>query len=295
MVVAQLSVRNPRHEFDTAGVPNLGAVRGLQTSTVASERNLRACTNTRWRAFESAAVQSNYAVIVVNRLQIRVHDAPAVRTLSLNLALGIGFDGTKEILALDPTLAFVDGLHNRGVDSVIFAVLESNQGLCNVFAERFPGSRMQASIVQLVRQSLACAVLTDRTSIAAALKGIYREANAAAALLRLEAFALGKLGIRYPRIADLWLRQWERIAGYFELPTALRRFLETVDAVGAFQEKLQRQAVSLPTTFKNEDVAAEMLLSLARNCVGGWKVAPKRWMSLTAHCAAIREHLFPFD
>jgi transposase-like protein len=293
--VAQLGIRNFRHRFDTVGTPGLRAVRELQTPPAANEPGLRACTDAGWKLFESATLQDSYAVVIVNQLRIKIRDASTVRTLSLNLALGVRFDGTKEILALEPTLAFVDGLHERGVEAVFLTVLETNDDLCGAFAARFPKSHIVACIVQLVRQSLACVTLTDRPSVAAALKGIYREPNIVSALSRLESFALGKWGGRYPRITELWRQQWKNIAGHFELPTALRQFLETVDAVGAFQEKLQRQAVSFPTSFKSEEVAADMLLSLTRNCASGWKVAPRQWMCLTARCAALREHPIRLD
>ena len=289
MVVPQLNVRNYRHRFDTVGTPGLRAVRELQTPPVANEPGLRTCIVAGWKLFEGAILQDTYAIIIVTRLQIKIRDTSTVRTLSLNLALGIGFDGTKEILALEPTPAFVDGLLERGVKSIFFAVIETNDDLCGAFAARFPKSHMVASIVQLVRQSLSGVTLADRSAVAAALKGVYREPDLVSALSRLESFALGKWGGRYPRITELWRRQWKNLAGHFELPAALRRFLETVDAVGALQEKLQRQAANLPTSFKSEEAAAEMLLSLTRNCAGGWRVAPRRWMSLTAHCAALRE------
>ena len=289
MAVAQLNNRIHQHQFDTTGAPSLRAVRESQAPLAANEPGLQACTDSRWKLFESAALQDHYAVIIVSRLQIKIHDAPTVRTLSLNLALGIWFDGTKEILALEPTSAFVDGLHRRGVESILFGVFETNDDLSSAFAARFPKSHMVASIIQLVRQSLACVTLADRPLVAAALKGIYRERDLVSAQSRLELFALGKWGGRYPRVTELWRRQWKNVAGHFELSIALRRFVETVDAVGAFQEKLQRQAVSLPTSFKSEEAAAEVLLSLTRNCAGGWKVAPRRWMSLTAQCAALRE------
>ncbi len=295
MVVAQLSTRNYQHKFDTAGTPRLRAVRELLTPPVINELGLRACTDAIWKSFESATLRNHYAVIVAHRLRVKIRDASQVRTLSLNLALGIGFDGTKEILAIDPTPAFVDRLHERGVESILFAVFETNDDLCGAFEARFPRSCMLASVSHLVRQSLACVTPADRSSVAAALRGIYRETHLVSALSKLESFAVGKWGRRYPGVAELWRRRWERIAGHFELPIALRRFLETADAIVAVQEKLQRQAVRLTASFKSEDAAVETLSALVRNCAGGWRVAPRRWMILTAQCAALRELPFVSD
>ena len=289
MVVAQLSTPNYQHKFDTAGTPRRRAVRELLTPPVANGLGVRPCTDAKWKSFESATLRNHYAVIVANRLQVKIREPSQVRTLSLNLALGIRFDGTKEILAIDPTPAFVDRLHERGVESILFALFETTDGVCGAFEARYPRSCMQASISQLVRQSLGCVTPADRSSVAAALRGIYRETYLVSALSKLELFAVGKWGRRYPGVAELWRRRWERIAGHFELPIALRRFFETADAVVAVQEKLQRQAVSLTTSFKSEDAAVETLSALVRNCAGGWRVAPRRWMILTAQCAALRE------
>lgn len=289
MVAAQSKVRHLRPTLDATGIPSLRAVRVSLEASVDNKAEPRASANARWTEFESARLRRHYAFLIANQLNIRISDGASLRKLSLNLALGIQFDGSKDFLALDPTAAFFGNLRERGVESVHFAVLETSGDLHHIFAAQFPESHIEGSVAQLVRESSACVALADRASVAAALRGILRQPDLESALLRLETFAVGKLGRRYPTIAVLWRQRWDRIASQFGLPVPLRRFLETVDAVEAFQEKLQRQAVCLPTAFKNEQAAIDTLHSLARSCAGGWRVAPGRWMRLMAHCPVLRD------
>jgi transposase-like protein len=84
---------------------------------------------------------------------------------------------------------------------------------------------IQTCIVHLIRHSLAFASWKERREVAAALKPIYRAANAEMAREQLEAFAVGPWGARYPAIAPAWRRQWEQVVPFFAFPLEVRKII----------------------------------------------------------------------
>jgi putative transposase len=94
-------------------------------------------------------------------------------------------------------------LKNRGVEDVPIAVVDGLEGFPDAITAVFPHAQVQTCIVHLIRNSLDLFVgLTrphrghglsspykDRRAVVAALKGIYRAADADAAARALDAFA----------------------------------------------------------------------------------------------------------
>src|SRR3954471_12446436 len=121
-------------------------------------------------------------------------------------------------------VAVVDGL--KGFPEAITAVFPQAQ------------AQVQTCIVHLIRNSLTFVSYKDRKAIAAALKDIYRAADAAAAAL--EAFAEGGWGVRHPAIAMTWWRHWSEVVPFVAFPDDIRRMVYTTNAIEALNAKLRR-------------------------------------------------------
>ncbi len=232
-------------------------------------------------------LHDSYAILLFDRLHVRVHEGEALRTRAIHLALGIARDGSKEIAGFDRAANFVESICARGVRNVALAVTSGDKELDDNVRRCYPHACVQANVGGLIRQSLTVATTPDRAPLLSALRPLYRATGEDAARSALEAFAASRLGLRYPVIAGVWRDVWPELVPFFQQPGAVRRFLESVDATASFQEKLQRQAVKLPGQYPNIDAAIRHLSQLARNCAGGWKVAPRNWMPLKAHFAAL--------
>jgi putative transposase len=102
------------------------------------------------------------------------------------VALGVRPDGSKEILGLwiEQTegakfwLRVMNELRNRGVLDMLIAVVDGLKGFPEAINAVFPEAQIQTCIVHLIRHSLAFASWKERREVAAALKPIYRAANA---------------------------------------------------------------------------------------------------------------------
>src|SRR5688572_12429058 len=100
-------------------------------------------------------------------------------------------------------------LRNRGVEDILIAVVDGLKGFPEAITAVFPQTTVQTCIVHLLRHSLSYCNWQDRKAVAAALKDVYRAATAELARERLEEFATGKWGQKYPVIVASWQRAWE--------------------------------------------------------------------------------------
>jgi transposase-like protein len=157
-------------------------------------------------------------LVFFDALRVKIRDEGTVRNKAVYLALGVRPDGTKEILGLwiEQTegakfwLRVMNELRNRGVADMLIAIVDGLKGFPEAINAVFPEAQIQTCIVHVIRHSLAFASWKERRDVAAALKPIYRAANAEIAREQLEGFAAGHWGKRYPAIAPAWRRQWEQ-------------------------------------------------------------------------------------
>lgn len=108
----------------------------------------------------------------------------------------------------------VRGFKNRGVDDVLFAVVDGLKGFPHAITAVFPRAIVQTCIVHLIRNSLAFVSWQDRKRLMPSLRAIYRAETAEAAELRLGDFE-AEWGKKYPAIGPSWRRAWNEVVPFF--------------------------------------------------------------------------------
>jgi putative transposase len=189
--------------------------------------------------WQNRPLDALYALVFFDALRVKIRDEGTVRNKAVYLALGVRPDGTKEILGLwiEQTegakfwLRVMNELRNRGVADMLIAIVDGLKGFPEAISAVFPEAQIQTCIVHLIRHSLAFASWKERRDVAAALKPIYRAANAEIAREQLEGFAAGHWGKRYPAIAPAWRRQWEQVVPFFAFPIEVRKIIYTTDEI----------------------------------------------------------------
>jgi putative transposase len=225
-----------------------------------------------------------YALVFFDALRVKIRDEGTVRNKAVYLALGVRPDGTKEVLGLwiEQTegakfwLRVMNELRNRGVADMLIAVVDGLKGFPEAISAVFPEAQVQTCIVHLIRHSLAFASWKERRDVAAALKPIYRAANADLAREQLEEFAAGPWGKRYPAIAPAWRRQWEQVIPFFAYPVEVRKIIYTTNAIESLHSCL-RKAVRVRGHFPTDEAASKLLFLVLREVSRDWKMAAREW------------------
>ena len=148
----------------------------------------------------------------------------------------------------------------------------------------FPQTQVQLCIVHLVRASLNYVNWKERKRVAADLREVYRATTALEAEHRLETFA-AQWDTKYPTIAALWRRHWDRVIPFFAFPAEIRRVIYTTNAIESLHMTL-RKVIKTRGSFPNEEAARKLLYLALRNVskkwhtIQNWKEALNRFAIL---------------
>lgn len=243
-----------------------------------------------------------YPVIFFDAMRVKIRDEGTVRNKAVYLAIGVGPDGTKEVLGLwmEQTegakfwLRVMNELKNRGVEDVLFAVVDGLRGFPDAITTVFPLATVQTCVVHLIRHSLAFTNWTDRKSIARDLKAIYQAPTAAAAGHALDAFAAGPWGQKYPPIAAAWRRQWEQVIPFFVYPSAIRKVIYTTNAIESLHSML-RKILKTRGHFPTDEAATKLIYLTIRNITKRWTSAAHNWKEAMTQFAMMYPDRFTFN
>ena len=244
--------------------------------------------------WQSRPLEAAYPLVFFDALRVKVRDEGLVRNKAVHIALGVRADGTKEILGLwleqnegaKFWLRVMTELKNRGVEDVLIAVVDGLKGFPEAILAVFPHATVQTCIVHLLRQSLAFVAYKDRKAMAAALKEVYRAADAGAATAALAAFEEGSWGRRYPAIGPSWRRAWDEVVPFYAFPAEVRRLLYTTNAIEALNSKLRR-AVRARGHFPTDEAAMKLLFLVLNRAEKEWRMPAREWAMAKAQFAVL--------
>lgn len=234
-------------------------------------------------AWQTRPLDALYPILYMDALQVKVRDGAHVRNKAIYLAIGINLAGTKEVLGLwiQQTegakfwLQIVTELKNRGVQDVFIACVDGLKGFPEAIETVFPKAQVQLCIVHVVRQSLAFVGYKQRKEVAADLQKIYRAATREEAELRLAEFA-AKWDARFPTIAQMWRRNWERIVPFFAHPPEIRRVIYTTNAIESTNMSL-RKIIKTRGSFPTDEAALKLIYLALQNITKRWTMPVKDW------------------
>lgn len=230
-----------------------------------------------------------YVAVVFDALRVKIRDEGLVQHKAVYLALGILPSGRKEILGfwLAPTegAAFwqrvLGELQGRGVRDILIALIDGLTGFPAAIEAVFPQTVIHQCVVHLVRQSLQYVNWKERKAVAAQLRAIYQAPSEAAARTALAALEASPAGQKYPQIAPLWQRHWERLAPALAYPLAVRRLLYSTNAIESLHMTL-RKSLKIRGHFPTDEAASKLLYLALRNAVVRLG-APKDWQGAMQH------------
>ena len=94
--------------------------------------------------------------------------------------------------------------------------------------------------------------------VAAALKPIYQAANADAARIELDAFAVSELGLANPHAVAVFENAWERFIPFLSFPPDVRRVIYTTNAIESLNYQL-RKVTKNRGHFPGDDAVVKLL------------------------------------
>ena len=235
----------------------------------------------------------------MDALRVRIRDEGTVKNKAIYLALGVRRDGRKEVLGLwiEQTegakfwLRVVTELKNRGVKTILMAVVDGLKGFPEAIHAVFPDTQVQGCIVHLLRNSLEFCAWQDRKSVAEELKGIYRAATPETAAEHLAEFEAGPWGKKYPPIGRLWHRAWEQVIPFYAYPDEVRKVIYTTNAIESLNARL-RKILKNRGHFPTDEAATKLIYLVLRNISQTWTMPARSWKAAITHFAILFPEAF---
>ena len=250
-------------------------------------------------AWQSRGLEATYAIVFFDAIRVKIRNEGLVNNRAVYLAIGVRCAGHKEILGIwiEQTagakfwLRVMSELRNRGTQDLLIAVVDGLKGFPEAITSVFPKTVVQTCIVHLLRHSMRFAAWKERRPLAAALRPIYQAESAATARERLEDFARGPWGEKYPAIAQSWRRNWEQAIPFFAFAPEVRKILYTTNAIESLNAQV-RKAVRIRGHFPSEEAAAKLIWLVLHNVQARWKNPPISWQAAKTQLAIQFEDRF---
>jgi len=251
------------------------------------------------KAWQTRPLDPMYPLVFMDALRVRIRDEGTVKNKAIYLALGVRRDGRKEVLGLwiEQTegakfwLRVVTELKNRGVKTLLMAVVDGLKGFPEAIHSVFPETQVQGCIVHLLRNSLEFCSWQDRKAVANDLKAIYKAATPEAAAERLAEFEAGPWGKKYPPIGRLWHRAWEQVIPFFAYPEEVRKVIYTTNAIESLNARL-RKILKNRGHFPTDEAATKLIYLVLRNISQSWTMPARSWKAAMIHFAILFPEAF---
>jgi transposase-like protein len=249
--------------------------------------------------WQSRPLEPMYPVIFFDALRVKIREDNVVRNKAVYLALGVGPDGTRDILGLwiENTegakfwMKVFNDLKTRGVHDILIAVTDGLKGMAEALAVVYPATTLQTCIVHLIRNSLDYASWKDRRTLAAAIKPIYTATSAERAEAELAAFEVGPWGQKFPTVAASWRRAWSNVIPFFAFPPAVRRVIYTTNSIESVNARL-RKIIKTRGHFPSDDAASKLIWLALRNITADWSRASHDWKTAMNQFAILYQDRF---
>ena len=235
------------------------------------------------REWQNRPLDKSYPIVYLDALRIKARSDGRSCAKSVYLALGVNFEGRKEVLGL--WLAETEGakfwmgvlteLKNRGVQDILIACMDGLSGFPEAVRSVYPNTRIQLCIVHMVRNSTKFVSYKDLKKLCADLKSVYSAATEKAGRESLEEFGR-KWNGKYPMIYKSWESHWDDLAEYYKYPEGIRRAIYTTNAIESLNFQL-RQVTKNRLIFPTDDAIFKILYPAIQSASKKWTMPIRDW------------------
>ena len=235
------------------------------------------------REWQNRPLERTYTIVYLDAIRIKCRVDSKSSMKSVYVALGVNFEGKKEVLGLWIAenegakfwMGVLSELKNRGVQDILIACTDGLTGFPEAVRAVYPETRVQLCIVHMVRNSIKFVSYKDVKKLCTDLKAVYTANTEAVARNALEEF--GKIwNGKYPMIYQSWDRHWEDLIEFFKYPNEIRKAIYTTNAIESLNFQL-RKVTKNRLLFSTDDAIFKILYLAIRNASEKWTMPIKEW------------------
>jgi len=248
------------HEFSASAVSRVN-------------KNLDAALKT----FAERPLEEAYPYLILDARYERVRENGIVRRRAVLIAIGINWDGRRNVLAVELAnresttswRAFLEGLLKRGLRGVEFVVSDHHEGLKAAIAQMLTGAVWQRCYVHFLRNALDHLPRKADDDCLTEIRWMYERRTLEEAKADLAAW-LKKWQAKYPKLCD-WVEECiEETFSFFRLPSSHHKHLRSSNLLERLNEEIKRRT-HIVRVFPGEESCLRLVRALCAEIHEEWQ------------------------
>jgi putative transposase len=216
---------------------------------------------------------------------VKAHEGARVVSKAIVVATGVAADGNREVLGLavgdseDRTFwtAFLRSLRARGLAGVRLVISDAHEGLRHAIDKVMLGAAWQRCRVHFLRNVLAKVPKGSAEMVAAAIRTIFAQPDAAAVAEQLDSIA-DKLGRQFPTVADMLRDARTDVCAFATFPTAHWRKVWSTNPLERVNKEIKRRT-NVVGIFPNEPAVVRLAGAVLLEVHDEWQISDRRYLS----------------
>jgi putative transposase len=242
-------------------------------------------------AFARRPLQEPFPYLILDARYEKVREGGVVMSQAVLIAVGIDWDGRRQILAVEMANResrsawkdFLVSLKARGLKGVELVVSDDHAGLVAAIGEVIPQAAWQRCYVHFLRNALDHLPRKHGDDCLQELRWLYDRRDLAEAKADLVAW-LSKWAARYPRLTT-WVEETiECTLTFFRLPRQHHKHLKSTNMLERLNEEIRRRTYVV-RIFPNAESCLRLVRALAVETNENWMEA-NRYINMDD----LREH-----
>lgn len=231
------------------------------------------------KAFAERPLKEPFPYLILDARYEKVREAGVVMSQAVLIAVGIDWDGRRQILAVEMANResrsawrdFLVGLKGRGLKGVELIVSDDHAGLVAAIGEVIPEAAWQRCYVHFLRNALDHLPRKHGDDCLQELRWLYDRRDLAEAKADLAAW-LAKWSARYPRLTAWAEENIERTLTFFRLPRQHHKHLKSTNMLERLNEEIRRRTYVV-RIFPNAESCLRLVRALAVETNENWMEA----------------------
>jgi putative transposase len=275
------------HGVSTRKVDDLVAALGIEAGISKSEVS-RICSELDAVVAEFAdrpLSHLEFPYVFLDATYVKAHEGARVVSKAIVIATGVARSGDREVLGLavgdseDGAFwtAFLRSLRARGLFGVKLVISDAHEGLKSAIAGVLLGAAWQRCRVHFMRNVLARVPRGSAEMVAAAVRTIFAQPDAAAVTDQLQVIA-DKLARQFPTVAAMLRDAAPDICAFAAFPQAHWRKVWSTNPLERVNVEIKRRA-DVVGIFANENSVMRLAGAVLLEVHDEWAVAERRYLS----------------
>ena len=268
----------------TRRVDDLVQALGLQGISKSQVSRLCAELDGEVERFRTRRLEGPYPYVWLDATFLKVREQGRVVSMAVVIAIGASAGGQREVLGLDvgPSedgafwLQFLRSLVARGLAGVQLVVSDAHQGLKRAIAAVLQGASWQRCRVHFVRNALALVPKAAAQMVAATIRTVFVQPDAAAARENWRRVADG-FRPRYPCLAELLDEAEVDVLAYLAFPPEHWRQVWSNNPLERLNREVKRRT-DVVGIFPNRDAVVRLVGAVLAEQHDEWQVS-RRYFS----------------